>query len=114
MSSMLRKKQEMFLRTVILACLASLIALPAMAGRDPVLKPSGIVIHLFGPNFMTDSNSPSGTAPSQPASGGLSSANPAANQPEPTMSQVLHQLFVTGDPAQDSTPHFLHGRAATP
>lgn len=51
------------MKTIVVACLASLIALPAMADRNPPAAPSGVTIHLFGPQFITTTNSP-GEAPS--------------------------------------------------
>lgn len=98
------------MRIVAFACLASLITLPAMADRTPQPKPSGITIHLFGPDLVTTDNSPTSTSSngSQAAAG-----SPQAAQPEPTMSQVLHEMFVTGDPAQDGKPQFPRGKQAS-
>ncbi len=97
------------------ALLASLAAFPAMARQDPSPKPSGIVIHLFG----SDSGSSSQPSPSTPSAatndkapqgGEAQSGEATQNTQAPTIGQVLHQMFVTGDPAQDSKPHFAQGR----
>lgn len=131
------------MKTVAFACLASLIALPAMADKNPEPKPSGVTIHLFGPNLITTTNSDSAApdsnagSASSPASGqsadqsvtingvstplssgdsastGSANASPAAAQPEPTMGEVLHEMFVTGDPAQDGHPNFPRGKTGS-
>lgn len=124
------------MKTLTLACLASLIALPAMAERNPPPKPSGVTIHLFGPEFITGTGSapasssggapatpssgdqgvtmngspaplPAGSASSKSASGDSSASGPLMPpaQPEPTLSQVLHEMFVTGAPGQNNRPH---------
>lgn len=82
------------MKVIFAAFLASLIALPAIA-RDPKPKPSNVTIHLFGPDLVTQGNPPSST-----------NGAPAV-QPEPTLHEVLHEMFVTGDP-QDKVPHFPH------
>jgi hypothetical protein len=110
--------------------LASLAAFPALARQDPTPKPSGIVIHLFGPGSITSSGTPS--APAQqagqgaaPDGGNSQSVQGASNTqggstaaaqaaPSPTMGQVLHQMFVTGDPAQEAQPRFAPGRSGEP
>jgi hypothetical protein len=50
----------------------------AQAGREPKPVPSGIVIHLFGPDSPAGTLVPPGTAP--------------------TTGNILHQMFITGDP----------------
>ncbi len=104
------------------------------AGRNAPPPPSGIVVHLFGPNGVWSNIMPSGPAPSSgavpagtvsaaasaaappaapPASGSVAPASagaPAASAayPEPTLGSVLHQMFITGDP--DRGPGFSRGR----
>ena len=90
------------MKAIVIACLASLIALPALA-RDPQPKPSNITIHLFGPDFITQTNASGTSGAGQ--NGGTGNASSEA-QPEPTLHQVLHEMFVTGDPEQDKNPHF--------
>ncbi len=90
--------------------LVNLAALPALARQTPTPPPSGVVIHLFGPNSVTSQILP-GAAASSP--GGTTQTGTAANAqaaPEPTFGDVFHQMFVTGDPAQDSKPRFAPGR----
>ena len=65
----------------------------------PTPKPSGIVIHLFGPDSVTT----------------LCSADeprPAGPPPVPSFGAILHQMFVTGDPTQKPGAAFPKGRAA--
>lgn len=112
------KAPEFLLKTIMIACLASLIALPAMAKRDPAIKSSGIVIHLFGPTLITTSQSPAGAASAPTGNGAAAGTSPTAtredaSQPEPTLHEVLREMFVTGDPAQDGKPHFARSRAAS-
>lgn len=117
------------MKLILCTALVGLIALPAMAEKNPQPKPSGITIHLFGPELITTSNSSanpsSPAAPSLPNavknSGGFaqSPASPSQPQPaattysEPSLGQVLHEMFVTGDPAQDGKPSFSKGRQAS-
>jgi hypothetical protein len=72
----------------------------AEARPTPEPKPSGIVIHLFGP---TDSTTTGGT--------GTKPANAASNQ---NVGAILHQMFVTGDPNQKPGAAFAKGRASQP
>jgi len=94
------------------------VASPAFA-RDPAPKPSGIVVHLFGQDSIMSNVLP--TAPASagnPASantvGGASNmaASPqaASNYVEPTTGEILHQMFVTGDP--NNPPKPAPGRVA--
>lgn len=102
-------KQVGRLKKLMLAGLASLIALPALADKNPQPKASGIVIHLFGPEMITSS----GTTAKPPAAAATAADTAPATPPAPSLGQVMHEMFVTGDPAQDSTPHFPRGRAAS-
>jgi hypothetical protein len=72
-------------------------AAPASARPQPVPKPSGIVVHLFGPDSVASGMLP--TAP--PAASG---AAPAVQPVAPSGSAILHQMFVTGDPDRPSAP----------
>jgi hypothetical protein len=105
----------------------------AEATRNPTPPPSGIVVHLFGPDSimsnMTDlpgeivkpTPKPNGAPPGivQPGSSQSGAAQPAGNAApsaaagtstpsgsyeEPTVGQVLHQMFVVGDPNHPTTP----------
>ncbi len=95
------------------ALFASLTAFPALARQDPNPPPSGIVVHLFGPDSVTSHILPAGSE--KPPAGQAAPQGgdaPVQAAPEPTVDDILHQMFVTGDPAQDSTPHFAPGRKA--
>lgn len=67
----------------------------------PEPKPSGIVIHLFGPDSVTTQT---------PAGGGA--GKPTSPAPDQTFGGILHQMFVTGDPNQKPGAAFAKGRAA--
>lgn len=97
------------MKAIVTACLASLIALPALA-RDPQPKPSNVTIHLFGPDLITQTNANGSANAGQnnigPNNAGSSASSSSEAQPEPTLHQVLHEMFVTGDPEQNKEPHF--------
>lgn len=76
------------MKTIMVACLASLIALPAMADRNPPPSPSGVTIHLFGPQLITTTNS-SGAAPS-------SSSGQAASAPQGTNGGSTQYVTING------------------
>ena len=78
-----------------LTLLAVLAATPAWA-RDPAPKPSGITIHLFGPDSVT--------AGALPPTNGSSTT--------PAMGEVLHQMFVTGDPNTPPAARVSKGKTA--
>jgi hypothetical protein len=100
-----------------------LAAAPAYASVEPTPPPSGIVYHLFGPNSITSHILPSGpSAPAPPggaapaaagtASSGVQPAGTTAPaSPGPSWGDVAHQMFVTGDPAQEGAPQIPKGRA---
>jgi len=103
----------------ILGLALSLAAgLPAMATarQDPTPPPSGIVVHLFGQDSVMSNVLPTAPAGAQiaapagaqgttgqagAASGGVA-AEPA--YVEPTTGEILHQMFVTGDPDDPTQP----------
>lgn len=104
------------MRRILIASLASMIALPALA-RNPQPTQSDVVIHLFGPNFISVTNSSTGSAgnPATPSAPGTAENSPASSAQassaqSPSLHQMLRQLFVTGDPADNGKPHFSHGR----
>jgi hypothetical protein len=81
---------------------ASLWAGLAFAGPQPKPKPSGIVFHLFGPSSVLSNVLPTTNAATNGATNAASAPNPsaaAASTPLST-SDILHQMFVTGDPNQ--------------
>jgi hypothetical protein len=118
-------------RILPVAVLLAGMASGAWARNDPTPPPSGIVIHVFGPNSLMSNILPDGAAGggaepaagsggAKPAAGGTSMAagSPsgtaaAQNYPEPTMDQVLHQMFVTGDPNQKPGAALATGRTGT-
>jgi len=81
--------------------MAVCFATAAQARLEPKPPPSGIVVHLFGPNSVMQSvapalaNAPDGTPPA---------AAPGGAQAEPSWGNVLHQMFVTGDPESPNQP----------
>lgn len=89
----------------------SLAISPAFARQPPSPPPSGIVVHLFGPNSVTSNILP--TTSGSPGPSGTSGAGNAANgaTDSPSWSAIAHQMFVTGDPAQEGAAAFPKGRA---
>lgn len=102
----------MILKFLILSAAVSLgfaVASPALADRNPTPPPSGIVIHLFGQNSVMSNVLPTTGAPvaaHDPAhDAGNGAASPAASTyVEPSASDIIHQMFVTGDPNNPSKP----------
>lgn len=105
------------MRILPAALFASLAAFPALARQDPTPPPSGIVVHLFGQGSITshilptNSSNPQAGQPGQAAPQGAGA--PAQAAPEPTAGDILHQMFVTGDPAQNGKPNFAPGRGGS-
>ncbi len=107
------------------------LAGPALARPNPQPPPSGIVVHLFGPGSITSNILPTARdfLPGGPAHGanmagasaaaggasiapgGAATGNTGADD-DPTMGQVLHQMFVVGDPNQKPGAAIAPGRAA--
>jgi hypothetical protein len=97
------------IKRILLAAVLAGFAGQAQAqavGRNAPPKPSGQVIHLFGPGSVLGNILPTGPASGRPAAPAgaapAGAAPPAVAQAyqEPTMGDVLHQMFVTGDPNQ--------------
>jgi hypothetical protein len=101
------------LKTLVAVILVGLAASPALARQSPPPPPSGIVVHLFGQNSVMSQimPTPSATAPGKQTDNGTgqSKGGVTQNAAEPTFGGILHQMFVTGDPA-DKTPNFAPGR----
>jgi len=121
---MLYHMPRLLTATLALALGGSLATAPAYARMVPNPPPSGIVIHLFGPNSVTSHILP--TAPSAqtpgaaPTANGTQAAGPStaagsgptpAPAPGPTWGDVAHQMFVTGDPAQENANALAKGKA---
>lgn len=106
----------MKLKLLSTGVLASLWAFPALAHQDPSPPPSGVVVHLFGPNSVMSNMLPTGSAPhtSAPA-GGASKTVPAGelDDTEPSMHDILRQMFVTGDPNQKPGAGFAKGKTGS-
>jgi hypothetical protein len=107
------------------------LAGPALARQNPTPPPSGIVVHLFGPNSIASNILPTmpmpgpaaSPAPATMPSGPGAAANPAiaqsaapaaadAGYQAPSLHDVLHQMFVTGDPDQKQGQDLAPGRTA--
>lgn len=113
--------------SVLATGLLLVCAQAACAHIDPPPPPSGIVVHLFGPNGMTNrilpqssaaraatGSAPGGVTPNN-AANGVSPNNAAAAAPD--MHDILHQMFITGDPnvqPGQSIPKGRSGDGSTP
>ncbi|MDD2706017.1 MAG: hypothetical protein PHU07_11905 [Acidocella sp.] len=117
------------MKLFVLAALGSLAAGAAFARQYPSEPPSGTVIHLFGPNSLTSHILPtapaaSGTAPAGAAGTAHGTASPAApaaaggspaaagggTSSDMSTSDILHEMFVTGDPNQPDSAKLSKGR----
>ena len=87
---------------IVLAALCGAGA--AQARQPPNPPPSGQVVHLFGPGSVASQFLPGGNAAAPTGSGGSS------GYVEPTTSEILHQMFVTGDPGQKPGQAISTGR----
>ncbi len=97
------------IKQVLLAALILTYATRAEAARNTPPPPSGKVIHLFGPGSVLGDIMP--TAPGAASPGAPGAPAPAQNGQEPTMGDVLHQMFITGDPT--AGPGFSNDRKIT-
>jgi hypothetical protein len=92
----------MVLRNVVIG-LTLLAAQTAQARQMPEPPPSGIVVHLFGPGPVASNILP--MAAPKPAAPG---ATPAYI--EPSAGDILHQMFITGDPNEPASAKLPKGR----
>jgi hypothetical protein len=114
-----------FNRLIMLSALFIAPATTVLAKPQPTPTPSGIVVHLFGPDSITSNILPAAPgqnySPARTATGTATGAPPGAGQPaasaaqatdypEPSWHDVLHQMFITGDP--ENPPKLAPGRAA--
>ncbi len=86
----------------------------AHASRNPTPPPSGIVVHLFGPNSIMSNIAPDlpgetakPAAPSQTAGSTATTASSASSvetSDDPSWHDILHQMFVVGDPEHPNKP----------
>jgi hypothetical protein len=115
------------LKRFALALLAA-TALPAgaaMARNNPAPPPSGEVIHLFGPDSVFNNIIPNteSSAAAPAAKAAAAPANAPAATPSSTKAgtpasassgggwgDVLHQMFVTGDPNVPASERLSKGR----
>jgi hypothetical protein len=116
--------------------LAGFAAGPAYARITPTPPPSGIVIHLWGPPSVSSTTPPAaqatmpeGNARSSPLNHETDTAVPAIGLPpasttanatapenpanDPSWGDIAHQMFVTGDPAQEGRAALPKGRAGS-
>ena len=106
--------------SLVLLAATMLPAGGAIARQDPVVQPSGEVIHLFGPNSVFNNLMPSpaggGAAPAanNTATPGASApTNAIAGTPASASSNgggLLHEMFVTGDPNVPASERLSKGR----
>jgi hypothetical protein len=103
------------LKLRFLCAAAALFATAGAAGarQDPPPKPSGIVVHLFGPNSVSSQFLPAAPGHAAAVRGSNQApANGAAQ--EPGFGDILHQMFVTGDPSRTPGQALAKGRASHP
>jgi hypothetical protein len=80
----------------------------ALARQNPEPPPSGVVVHLFGQDSIMSNILP--TAPESASGGSSSSASGTSTQSgsstyvEPSTGDILHQMFVVGDPNSPNRP----------
>jgi len=110
--------------SLVLLAATMLPAGAAMARQDPVVQPSGKVIHLFGPNSVFNNLMPppagGGAAPAAnntAAPGASAPANAVAGTPASASSNgsggLLHEMFVTGDPSVPVSERLSKGRSGS-
>jgi hypothetical protein len=124
--------RDLLTRTLAMLALG-LAAAPADARMAPNPPPSGIVVHLFGPDSLTShilpttpegqsgtggsgaSGAQSGTSGVSGTAAGAAPASGQATAPEssPSWSDIAHQMFVTGDPAQEGAAALPKGKAGS-
>lgn len=99
-------------------------AAPAFARQPPPAPPSGIVVHLFGPNSLSSHILPSaaeampagsatGSAPASGQTAAQGSTPAAGTSSSPSWGDVAHAMFVTGDPAEEGAAVLPKGKAAS-
>jgi hypothetical protein len=99
------------------AFVLSLAAGPAFGRAAPPPPPSGIVIHLWGPDSVTSHILPEsggGGASGANASTGAAATtgtNAGNNGYDPSWGDIAHQMFVVGDPAQEGAAALPKGKA---
>jgi len=98
------RRLDLNFRVLTVACLFGVFAASvAQARLQPAPPPSGIVVHLFGPNSVLQNVAPAlADAPGAAPAG--SSPAPAGGAAGPGWGPVLHQMFVTGDPNAPNQP----------
>jgi hypothetical protein len=121
-------------RSLLCCSLAlSLAAVPAFARDATKVPPSGITIHLFGPTSVTSqimstlpgagSSHAGNTATGGTVAGGgatsggtagAANASDNAASDSPTWHDVVHQMFVVGDPAQEGAAALSKGKSGGP
>jgi hypothetical protein len=107
-------------RLLLGSTLALSLAAPAFARMEPTPPPSGIVVHLFGPDSVTshilpgaEGSSGADAAKGPAAAGGSSGASGGAaadSGNSPTWHDIAHQMFVVGDPSQEGAAALAKGK----
>ena len=86
----------------------------AQARQPPNPPPSGVVVHLFGTGSVSSNLLPSGGGVPAPAPGGAAAnavgGSGGSSYVEPSTSDILHQMFITGDPNQQPGQALSKGR----
>ena len=81
----------------------------AQAHPNPTPPPSGIVIHLFGPESITSNILP-GATPAGAVGAPVDTAASTSGPYDPSVGQILHQMFVVGNPNQPPGATLSPGR----
>ncbi|HQT64502.1 MAG: hypothetical protein B7Z75_02925 [Acidocella sp. 20-57-95] len=82
------------------------VAVPvsAMARQDPLPPPSGVVVHLFGPDSIMSNVIPTTPQAGLAGNTGANTASSTGNAGNLSLGDIAHQMFVTGDPNDPSRP----------
>jgi hypothetical protein len=90
---------------VLAGLLTTGVITTAEARQQPTPPSSGIVVHLFGPSSVMSNMLPTTARPDSAAAATPAGAAPSnAGYAEPSMGDVMHQMFVTGDPNAPPKP----------
>jgi len=97
-----REEQNLKIRLLSIVFVGLAASGAAYARPDPKPPSSGVVIHLFGPGSVTSGVLPVGVAATK---------TPGGAYVEPSTSDILRQMFVTGDPNETPGKAFSRGKA---
>jgi hypothetical protein len=99
-------RNRIFAPPALAALFFSLAATPAGAHQPPTPPPSGVVVHLFGPGSVAANLLPAAPA----ASSGTANPGAPAASDSPGWGDIAHQMFVTGNPAQEGAAGLSKGK----